>query len=106
MGVVPKNPESVTSSTVSPMLRTSVALTNDTTMYASKSSVIENQKDAKLTRSLIFVYDFPEGRARPLSKACAQTSADSTWKEKTGVGFVICNKPVLDQYQYTKSREF
>jgi len=32
VGVVPKKPESVTSSTVSPMERTSVAFTKDTTM--------------------------------------------------------------------------
>lgn len=38
MGVVPRNPESVTSSTVSPMERTRVALVNETTMYASYSS--------------------------------------------------------------------
>ena len=38
MGVVPRNPESVTSSTVSPMDSTSVALVNETTIYASKSS--------------------------------------------------------------------
>lgn len=38
VGVVPRNPESVTSSTVSPMERTRVALVNETTMYASYSS--------------------------------------------------------------------
>mmetsp|Transcript_12183 Transcript_12183/g.38582 ORF Transcript_12183/g.38582 Transcript_12183/m.38582 type:complete len:257 (-) Transcript_12183:709-1479(-) len=38
-GVVPRNPLSFTSSTVSPMLSTSVALTKDTTMYESYSSV-------------------------------------------------------------------
>ena len=38
MGVVPRNPESVTSSTVSPMERTRVALVKDTTMYESNSS--------------------------------------------------------------------
>lgn len=39
VGVVPKNPLSVTSSTVSPILSTSVALTKDTIIYASYSSV-------------------------------------------------------------------
>lgn len=38
VGVVPKKPESVTSSTVSPMDKTKVAFTNDTIMYASNSS--------------------------------------------------------------------
>jgi len=35
VGVVPRKPESVTSSTVSPIDSTSVAFTNDTMMYAS-----------------------------------------------------------------------
>lgn len=39
VGVVPRKPESVTSSTVSPMDKTSVALTKDTMIYASNSSV-------------------------------------------------------------------
>ena len=38
MGVVPRNPESVTSSTVSPMERIRVAFMNDTTIYESNSS--------------------------------------------------------------------
>lgn len=38
VGVVPRNPESVTSSTVSPIERTSVAFVNETTMKASYSS--------------------------------------------------------------------
>lgn len=38
VGVVPRNPESVTSSTVSPMERTRVAFVNDTTINASYSS--------------------------------------------------------------------
>ena len=41
VGVVPRNPESVTSSTVSPIDSTKVALTNETTMYESKSSTIK-----------------------------------------------------------------
>lgn len=44
VGVVPRNPESVTSSTVSPMLSTRVALTKDTMMYASYSSVTKIKK--------------------------------------------------------------
>jgi len=39
VGTVARKPLSVTSSTVSPMLSTRVALTNDTTMYESNSSV-------------------------------------------------------------------
>jgi hypothetical protein len=35
---VPRNPESVTSSTVSPIESTRVAFTKDTIMYASNSS--------------------------------------------------------------------
>ena len=38
VGVVPRKPESVTSSTVSPMERTRVAFVNDTTINASYSS--------------------------------------------------------------------
>lgn len=41
VGVVPRKPESVTSSTVSPILSTSVAFTKDTMMYASYSSAIK-----------------------------------------------------------------
>lgn len=48
VGVVPINPESDTSSTVSPMLNTRVALLNDTTMYASNSSVTWNQKNTNI----------------------------------------------------------
>ena len=40
VGVVPRNPESVTSSTVSPIDSTRVALVNDTTIYASYSSAV------------------------------------------------------------------
>ena len=38
VGVVPRKPLSVTSSTVSPMDNTRVAFTNETTMYESNSS--------------------------------------------------------------------
>ena len=38
VGVVPRNPESVTSSTVSPMERIRVAFMNNTTVYESNSS--------------------------------------------------------------------
>lgn len=44
VGVVPRKPESVTSSTVSPILSTSVAFTKDTMMYASYSSAIKITK--------------------------------------------------------------
>lgn len=47
VGVVPRKPESVTSSTVSPILSTSVAFTKDTMMYASYSSAI------KITRLIL-----------------------------------------------------
>lgn len=42
VGVIPKNPESATSSTVSPIESTNVAFTNDTMMYASYSSETQN----------------------------------------------------------------
>ena len=41
--MVPRKPESVTSSTVSPMDKTKVALTKDTIMYESNSSGIEKK---------------------------------------------------------------
>ena len=44
VGVVPRNPESVTSSTVSPIERTRVALVKDTTINASYSSEGGGQK--------------------------------------------------------------
>ena len=44
VGVVPRNPESVTSSTVSPMERTRVALVKETTMYASYSSGMKEEE--------------------------------------------------------------
>lgn len=44
VGVVPRNPESVTSSTVSPMESTKVAFTKDTMMYESNSSKRKNDK--------------------------------------------------------------
>ena len=44
VGVVPRNPESVTSSTVSPMESTRVALVNETTMYASYSSGVKEEE--------------------------------------------------------------
>ncbi len=40
VGVVPRNPESVTSSTVSPMDNTKVAFTKDTMMYESYSAKV------------------------------------------------------------------
>lgn len=45
VGVVPRKPESVTSSTVSPMDSTRVAFTKDTIMYASNSSVKKQCSD-------------------------------------------------------------
>lgn len=47
VGVVPRNPESVTSSTVSPIESTRVAFTKDTMMYASYSSV---KRSARITQ--------------------------------------------------------
>ncbi len=44
VGVVPRNPESVTSSTVSPMDRTRVAFVNDTTINASYSSGVGGER--------------------------------------------------------------
>lgn len=44
VGVVPKNPESDISSTVSPIDKTSVAFKNDTIIYASYSSIDKNKK--------------------------------------------------------------
>ncbi len=44
MGVVPRKPESVTSSTVSPIDKTKVAFINETTIYASNGS---NKKKKK-----------------------------------------------------------
>ena len=49
VGVVPRNPESVTSSTVSPIERTSVALVKDTTMKASYSSDREGKSHSITT---------------------------------------------------------
>lgn len=51
VGVVPRKPESVTSSTVSPMDRTKVALTKDTMMYASNSSE-EKEKRKSLSETV------------------------------------------------------
>lgn len=42
VGVVPKKPLSVTSSTVSPMDKTKVAFMKDTIIYASYSSATKN----------------------------------------------------------------
>lgn len=45
VGVVPKKPLSVTSSTVSPMDSTNVAFMKDTIMYASNSSATTKEKN-------------------------------------------------------------
>ena len=57
--MVPRKPESVTSSTVSPMDRTSVAFTKDTMIYASYSSTNSQRtsgrgdKEIKAARGLV-----------------------------------------------------
>lgn len=56
VGVVPRNPESVTSSTVSPIDRTSVAFTNDTMMYASYSSVHSKKQDWLIDWALMALF--------------------------------------------------
>lgn len=56
MGVVPRNPESVTSSTVSPMERTRVALVNDTTINASYSSEGGGQKVSLYIKQGHYIY--------------------------------------------------
>lgn len=56
VGEVPRKPESVTSSTVSPMDRTRVALVKDTTMYESYSSTKkERKKFREHTVSIIII---------------------------------------------------
>lgn len=48
VGVVPKKPLFVTSSTVSPIESTNVAFTKDTIIYASNSSATNNNKSNRI----------------------------------------------------------